>query len=286
MNTSAKSRWGKRALWWLIGLLGLSGVLLLLLWRFASAVLLGNPFESPEMAAAHYATRDVVGDLGGVPVTIPRHFANFVEYEGDPGWGEKRKGPRPERTHQSKLISFGYDTRFPDMAGESSQELIKDKRNYSIYTTPWISVGITTGNIYPGDGFLDRRATYIGKTGSTLKYEQHVQLPEPEHGLTVYAASGIDPKTNKPYREDTFAKDIFVHRDKTNRVDTYIDCSNRLGVSSQPCKHDFSLEPHMHAEVYVQYRRTQLPHWREIQQAVTQQILSFKALPTNTTAKP
>ncbi|GAB3359470.1 MULTISPECIES: hypothetical protein [Giesbergeria] len=285
MSPSAKFRWGKRTLWWLIGLLGLSGVLLL--WRFASPILLGNPFEPPGMAAAHYTTRDVVGDLGGVPVTIPRHFANFVEYEGDPGWGEKRKGPRHERTHQSRLVSFGYDTRFPDMAGESSQELIKDKSSYSIYTTPWISVGITTGNIYPGDGFLDRLTTAnIGNVERILKYEQYEPLPEPEHGLTVYAAVGIDPNTKKLYWEHPNAKDIFVHRDKTERVDTYIRCSNRLGVPSQPCTHDFSLEPHMHANVYVSYRRTQLPHWREIQQAVAQQILSFKALPTNAASKP
>jgi hypothetical protein len=287
MNPTTKSRWRKRGLWLLIGLLGLAGALVLLWLRFAPVLLLANPFESPEMAAAHYAPRDTVGDLGGVPVTIPRHFANFVEYEGDPGWGEKRKGPRPERTHQSKLISFGYDTRFPDMAGESNRELIKDKRSLSIYTTPWISVGITTGNIYPGDGFLDRRAeATIGKVEHILKYEQYEQLAEPEHGLTVYAAAGIDPQTSKPYREDTDAHDIFLHRDKTNRVDTYVRCSNRLGVSSQPCRHDFSLEPHMHAQVYVQYRRTQLPHWREIQQAVTQQILSFNAPPTNTVATP
>ena len=250
-----------------------------------SSFLLSNPFEPPEMAAAKYASRDVVGDLGGVPVNIPRHFANYVEYEGDPGWGEKRKGPKPKRTHQSKLISFGYDTRFPDMAGESSPELIKDKRSYSIHTTPWIDVGIKTGNIYPGDGFLDRRASYLDRKDSILEYEHYEQLPETEHGLTVYAAEGIDPKTNKPYREDDYAKDVFLHRDHTNRVDTYIDCSNRLR-GSQPCEHSFSLEPHMHAKVYVIYRRTLLPHWKEIQQAVTQQILGFKATATNTVVKP
>ena len=245
---------------------------------FTMPFLLWNPFEPPEMAAAKYASRDVVGDLGGVPVNIPRHFANYVEYEGDPGWGEKRKGPRPQRTHQSKLTSFGYYTRFPDMAGESSTELIKDKRSYSIHTTPWIDVGITTGNIYPGDGFLDGFSASM--INSSSRYDQYKQLPKTEHGLTVYAAEGIDPKTNKPYREDTYAKDIFLHHDKTSRVDTYISCSNRVGTS-QLCRHLFILKPHMHAKISVQYRRTQLPHWQEIQQAVTQQILGFKAAPTN-----
>jgi hypothetical protein len=139
MAEFTKHRRGKYLFWLLIGLLGLAGVLLLVLLRFAPTGFLANPFESSEMAAAHYSPRDVVGDLGGVSVTIPSHFANFVAYEGDPGWGEKRKGPQPERSHQSKLISFGYYTRFPDMAGESSRDLIKDKRGYSIYTSPWIS---------------------------------------------------------------------------------------------------------------------------------------------------
>ena len=250
---------------------------------FTMPFLLWNPFEPPEMAAAKYASRDVVGDLGGVPVNIPRHFANYVEYEGDPGWGEKRKGTKPKRTHQSKLISFGYDTRFPDMAGESSFELAKDKSSYSIHTTPWIDVGVTTGNIYPGDGFLDRLAAAMKDNSSS--YEQYEQLSESEYGLTVYAAAGFDPETNKPYREHMYAKDIFLYRDNLNRVNTYIKCSNRLS-GSQPCQHTFSLEPHMHAEVYVIYRRTQLPHWREIQQAVTQQILGFKAAPDNTVVRP
>ncbi len=156
-----RSRFFKFVLWTL-GVLVLVCTVLLVLWlRSLTAYVFG--FEPPAMAAARYSSRAVVGDLGGVAVTIPSHFANFVEYDGDPGWGEKRKGPRPERTHQSKLISFGYYTRFPDMAGESSRELIKDRSSYPNSRTAWISVGITTGSIYPGDGFLDRIASYIGK---------------------------------------------------------------------------------------------------------------------------
>ena len=241
-----------------------------------------NPLMPPAMAAAQYAQRDVVGDLGGVPVTIPRHFANFVEYEGDPSWGEKRKGPVPERTHQSKLTSFGYYTRFPDMAGRSSPALWKDSESYSSGVTPWISVGINTGSNYPGDGFLDRVTASIGNIGHILKYEQYEQLPDQEHELTVYAAAGMDPNTNRSYREHENAKDIFVHRDKTNQVQTYIKCSN-LNVRAPPCTHDFSLEPYMHAQVYVSYRRSLLPHWQEIQQAVHQQILGFRAPPADTT---
>lgn len=44
-----------------------------------------HPMEPPDMAAASYTPHDVVGDLGGMPVTIPHHFASYVEYDDDPG---------------------------------------------------------------------------------------------------------------------------------------------------------------------------------------------------------
>ncbi len=271
-----QSRFSGFVLWPLIGSLAVMSTVLLAMWLRSVSTAAFNPFEPPAMAAAKYSPHDVVGDLGGVPVTIPSYFANFVEYENDPGWGEKRQGSSPERTHQSRLRSFGYDVRFPDMAGRSSPELIKDSSSYSSSTTPWISVGINTGSHYPGDGFLDRVTANIGNIGHILKYEQYEKLPDQSHGLIVYAAAGMDQKTNKPYREHDNAKDIFVHRDKTNRVDAYIKCSNR-NVPAPPCTHDLSLEPYMHAKVYVSYRRSLLPQWQEIQQAVTQQILGFKA---------
>jgi len=266
-------KWLKRITWLIFILMGAS-----LVWYLAvnKASTTTNSFNPEEMAAAKYAPRDVVGDLGGVPVTIPRHFANYVEYEGDPGWGEKRQGFKPERSHQSKLVSFGYHTRFPDMAGESSPELIKDKRSQSNPDTPWISVGINTGKDYPGDNFLDRAVHATLETPNTiLKYENYEKLPNKEHGLTAYAAAGIDPKTNKPYREDADAKDAFVSRDKSGQVNAFIRCSNR-NVPTPPCRHDFSLEPDMRAKVYLSYPRGQLPRWHEMQEAIKQQILSFK----------
>lgn len=278
-------KWLKRIVYAVVLLIGIA--LIGYFFFFKTLVALPNPFEPPEMAAAKYAPHDVVGDLGGVPVTIPRHFANYVEYEGDPNFGEKRQGSKPERTHQSKLVSFGYYTRFPDMAGESSAELIKDKRSYSPAKTPWISVGINTGKNYPGDGFLDRTVHSVVETPNViLKYMNYEKLSTKEHGLTVHAAAGIDPKTNKPYREHTDAEDVFVYRDKSGRVTASIRCSNR-NVPAPPCTHDFSLEPDMHAKVYLSYRRSQLPQWREIQEAVKQQILGFKApLTVATPVKP
>ena len=229
-------------------------------------------FQPDEMAAAQFATGDVIGDLGGVSVTIPKHFANYVEYEGDPGWGEKRKGPRPERTHASKMISFGFKVRFPDMAGLSNAALEADRRKQTIYNTKWLDVGINTGRNFPGTGFLDRRAAYITAPGQQFQYEM---LPEMQYGMAVYSPAGTDAITGRPNREHQDAKDIFLHRNNIGQIDAYISCSNRAHGAA-PCTHTFSLEPYMRAKVYVHYRRGLLTEWQQIQYSVAQLITSFE----------
>jgi hypothetical protein len=269
-----------------------------LMWAHAVAQISqgdGNPLFPSEMNAARDAkTSFVIGDLGGVPVRIPSWFANYVEYEGDPGFGERRKGPRPVRTYQSRLISFGFKVRFPDMAGLSSPELWLDYKKYSdpywkgYYDSisPWIDVGFNTGSIYPGDGFMDR---YVKTTlafnseragfGDASKVYEYEKLPESEFGLTVYAPPGIDPKTKNPYREDKNAEDLFVHWTADGKVDTHIKCSNgRLpNLKYTMCSQDISMEPRMRARIYITYPRYWLPHWKEIQQKVSDLVWNFRA---------
>ncbi len=98
-------------------------------------------FQSPQMATAQYTDKTVRGSLGGIPVAIPPHFAEYVEYDGDPGWGEERKGLRPVRTQESKIRNFGFTVRYPDMEGRDSPERWADYRNSKIGTRTWIRVG-------------------------------------------------------------------------------------------------------------------------------------------------
>lgn len=288
----------KTILFSLFGLLVLMGCLGLK-WMYAFAQLheaQGSPLFPPEMNAARDAKVEfVVGDLGGVPVRIPHYFANYVEYDGDPGFGEKRQGPAPKRTYQSKLASFGFEVRFPDMAGRSSPEMWKDYEKYRDYNwkdyydpiksiTPWIGVGFDAGSRFPGYGYLDR---YVNATlafnaeregYAALSYRNYAKLPKTEHGLTVYAPPGTDPKTNKPYRQDDDAKDLFVHKDKSGKVDTYIECSNRNlnNFKFSPCTQYISMEPRMRAGIYISYTRHYLPHWQQIQRNVSELVWSFK----------
>lgn len=71
-------------------------LVLLMGWPMSAAAfcLFCAPFP-PEMIQARYLSEDVIGDLGGMEVRIPRDYARYVEYDADPGFGEKRDGLRP-----------------------------------------------------------------------------------------------------------------------------------------------------------------------------------------------
>ncbi|BFM04027.1 hypothetical protein Psyaliredsea_26740 [Psychrobacter alimentarius] len=68
---------------------------------------------------------------------------------------------------------------------------------------------------------------------------------------------------------------MFIQRDETGQIITYIECSNR-DVPSPPCSHKFDLEPQMGLYVNVQYSRHNLADWQHIEQVVRQQILNFR----------
>ncbi|WP_338284389.1 hypothetical protein [Limnobacter thiooxidans] len=231
------------------------------------------------MATAQYTPKDVVGDLGGIPVTIPRHLAEFVEYEGDPGWGQKREGPVPERTHQSKLTSFGVQFRYPDMATLSGPEMWKDKKSKNIYNTDWMGFGVTTGKRYPGNGWLDR------DTNSTLNAVEmghyiYVKQPKSEYGLQFYQK--VNKNTGQADEKmRTIDANLFIARNAEGQVISYIVCSTAQHQAA-PCRHSFSLEfQGVSVEVNVQYRRPMLEHWQDIQNKVTDMILGFKSQNTS-----
>jgi hypothetical protein len=273
----------KRGRWliWLLGFVLLIAAGVFWLWiKITEPYLWG--FGPREMAVAQYTPKDVVGDLGGMKVTIPRHIPELVEYNGDPGWGEKRKGPRPQRTHDSKLMSFGFDVRYPDMATFSSPELRADKKAQNDFQTMWLDVGVTTGQHYPRDGAMDSRARYtIDVPAATqLPWTNHyTQLPHKEYGLTVYTLQDLNPKTGKPAREDRDAEDVYIARNARGQVTTFIECDTQFR-HSMTCQHNFSMEyDGVKALIRVYYRPGLRAHWRDIQAKVTRLILSFKATP-------
>lgn len=255
-------------------------VALLALLAFVSGVG-AQGFMPPPMAAAYPTPKDVVGDLGGMPVRIARHIPHLVEYDGDPGWGEKRQGPPPERTHASRLKSFGVHVRYPDMATLSSPELWAEFEKKRIYNHPWLDFGIQSGSSYPGHGFLDRLyESTIPNPEQRDAMRQYESLPSPVAGLELFAKRGVDPRTGLAHRYEWFDGDHFIQRNReSGKVTTYIRCIYRSGTRRYAsCTQDWGMEEHgLSIEISVNYVPDLLPHWQDIQARVSRFVLDFKA---------
>ena len=278
-------RW--RNLIWII-LVGVTLLVIYVIWK-VSFFLYG--FQPLEMALAQYTPKDVVGDLGGMKVLIPRYYAEYVEYDADPGFGEKRKGPRPERTFASRLRSFGIEAHFPDMKGlENAQireeKIQEEKRRQPQPESSWIDIGINAGEDYPGDGFLDRGTSYLDIPGKYW-WNNYKRLPNDEHGLEFWVVADVDPRTGKPGRESSDTYDVYIHRDASGKVDTHIRC-NRTDVPRgvATCRMGFSLAPKAQVGVRVGFRRGLLPEWQKIRQSAHNLLLSFEVKETSVEESP
>jgi hypothetical protein len=240
-----------------------------------------TPLESIQIMTGNYRKGGgigVIGHLGGVPVSIPKEFAYFVEYDGDPGFLEKRKGPIPKRTYESGICSFGFDIRYPDMMPVNAQTK-KDKRQENIYTSMWMSVGVRSNSAYQ-----DRSPARMANTlviawlkNASLFYRYEEQ-PEKVYGLTTYIPINADMSRREPGLYDIADRNIYVHRLTKENIDTYIECSN-IKYDAASCQQRFGLGPALKASVDVRYRRALLPYWKEIQDGVTQVLLGFRVDP-------
>ncbi|MEK8046700.1 hypothetical protein [Ideonella margarita] len=223
------------------------------------------------------AVKDAVyvrGDLGGVPVRIPLEFAESVEYDDDPGIMERTPPKAPVRSSSSKLRSFGFDFRYPDMSGPGTEEARKDKASSSPGNTHWIFVGLIAGQLYHGAGGIERIAAGILREPDFATKAPYRLVSQKTCGLESYVPDygRLNGVSN---RDNPAAEDIFVDRDAAGNVKTLIRCRNNLH-HAVPCKHHFDLEPHMHARVYLVYRRGMLCDWKGIQGAASRVISSFQ----------
>lgn len=227
----------------------------------------------------------VIGNLGGVPVEIPREYARFVEYDSDPHFMESSWWFNPERTSESRLRSFGFEVRYPDMASVKVQTKAEKNR----FTTMWMRVGVITGEYYGSTGnesLNNYRDDYLDASRPcSTKCFIYQPLPDQTYGLTGYTptGSGVDvEKRSIDFGRGTDLRDsnIYFFEDEAGQITTFIRCSNRTHAAA-PCEHYFNLNPLMNAHIKVSYRNGLLPHWQQIQQSVTKLIYGFEA-DTNT----
>ncbi len=225
----------------------------------------------------------MIGNLGGVTVAIPRAFARFVEYDTDPHFTKRTFWSSPQRTFQSRLRSFGFEVRYPDMASVE----VRTAEEKDIYTTMWMRVGITSGEFYGVDDSLENHKKYSLDPKFTCLSEDHcylyVPLPDKTYGLTGYTptGSGVDLEARNIESgrgADMRDENIYFFQNDAGQVRTYIECSNMTHAAAN-CTQFFNLSPAMKAHIRVSYRKALLPHWQQIQQAVTELLYSFEVNP-------
>ena len=233
-----------------------------------------------ETMLAKHTPKDVVGDLGGMKVKIPSHYAEYVEYDGDPGFGEKRKGQRPERTFDSRLRSFGIEARYPDMKGLENDELRAHyKENQLRPENPWIRVSINSGQDYPSMGVNanNGQAQKLWQKGR-FWWNNFERAPDLDvASLEAYVVAGIDPKSGKLARHSDLTDDIYIYKTAPAHVDTYITCGRTYvegGISR--CTMGFSLEPKAKVYVEVHLYPALLPQWQSIKRAVSDLLCGFE----------
>ncbi|MEJ7686962.1 MAG: hypothetical protein WKG52_08230 [Variovorax sp.] len=223
----------------------------------------------------------VIGDLGGVPVSIPREYARLVEYEGDPHWLEKPKGAKPVRTFESKLTSFGILAHYPDMK-PLSKETQESYRTTRFRDSEWISMGVVAGsNLRFGNDPLDRPYESRVPGHEPHPFFTYEQLPM-VHGMTPYqAVKDIGPNLilDDENRSHSAYNHILYFARENDKIVAFIKCGSGLAAApggTKTCEHHFVFWPEMKAQAELRYAPDFLPNWRSYQASYRALLLGFR----------
>lgn len=241
--------------------------------RSAATISIASPV--PAASAASAPQRFVQGTLGGMKVRIPSHFASLMEFSGEPtDW---KRGPLPLSKRPANatrdIASFGFEVRYPDMAGLSTRELRREYDQRPFKVNPWISVTITSGDIYRGQAPAKRAAGKLAP--SPFDTGQYAAEPSDVPTLTRYRVQGMNPKTGQPWRLELTNEDVYLARDPQGQVNVLIQCSN-TEIGRQACTQVFDLEPDAKVMVSAYFGRDMLPQWQDIQERTRALLLGFR----------
>ena len=228
-----------------------------------------------------YGQPYIIGNLGGVPVNLPSSIVELVEYDDSPGFDPEklRTYDPPTRSYQSIIESLGLDFRNHDSVlydrndPTLRQEYDSERRRGG---DDWVSLNISAGSRYGTnpralDDYFDS-SLHLAEIAPA----PYVNIHQQYYGLDTYINDGIDPETQRPFREHWLAEDMFVFRDEQGNVQTIIKCAND-DVKSPPCTHRFNFPPPMKIRISMMYPRQNLAQWQTIQNKAVQFIQGFQA---------
>ena len=237
----------------------------------------------------HYGVPYYIGDLGGQPVNLAAYSMDmFVEYEDSPGFDREklRDYKPPVRTYHDVITAFTFymnytDGTIYDSWSPDGNKWYQERRRPG---TPWIRVGIRSGSYYPKygyiyDAFLESNLNDHTHPPHYIPLYAYVKTDEMRFGLEVYANPGINPQNGIAWRNNWGADDVFVYRDGSGHVISYIKCSNNP-VPKPPCDHRFLMKgDDMKAEIRLLYDRQNLVHWQRIEMQAERAVRGFIAQP-------
>ncbi len=234
---------------------------------------------------------DVVGNLGGRPVRINAELVEYISYEDTPTafsreWETYKS---PPRNYESKLNGFRFDLNME--TGTVFNPFTMSWRKFydesAMPNKPWVSVSIRNAALFD-DGlstYLDKRLARNLEVKLGLEHLNFVYSGEKRYGLERYVVPGNDPKTGKPWREESMvSEDVFIGRDKNGRVRTYIQCSFR-NVPNPPCRHVF-LTRDMKVEYKLSYSSYYLRDWQKLEEMAKSVVYGFVVDPAKSPLDP
>lgn len=229
-----------------------------------------SPSQTKASSFREGATDTFVGNLGGVPVSIPKEYAHFLEYDGDPGFGKKRSISQSDRTFESKIGGFAFQVSFPGLEPfwGKPQGWSKEKISSSL------SVGVNSNSDYYGSDFLDKYVEDLLRDGSS-KYRYRL-TGKVLHELTELTPIGANETLRSAAVGDVSDNNFYFYRDAAGDVIALIECSNMENVRAT-CKQWFDADKKLKTTIWVRYPRALLSEWRAIMARVNEIVASFES---------
>ena len=219
----------------------------------------------------------IVGNLGGVPVSLPQFVVESVSYDDTPPPFSKewKTYKRPEkRTYADNLAAFGFS--FDFKTNELRNDLVnydRWKKDFSSKTSTWVDVSVYSGRSAPKEDMNKWAKVWLPENGYYRSY-RYSKTAE-EFGLEKYQVPDIlDAKTQKPIRHQHDYGDTFLSRDSDGNITSVIKCNNYNKYEMLICNSNFQVAE-LNARISLNFLRHQLKDWQRIQQQAEQHIRSW-----------